>query len=139
VERFWSEIFLVDHAVVTDDEGSHAGDTVFSGCGDQREAADHSAFHHKIQFTKGSRRALSLQDFEKVPVIRFRTAGVALLDRFGDVLADGTFPIAISILPRKTILLTGRAHNALSILMHVVTFPRFERIVMLRLDIAAAN
>src|SRR5262245_55278439 len=39
--RARSEILLVDHALVIDDEGHHAGIAVLCRIGDERETADH--------------------------------------------------------------------------------------------------
>src|SRR5579863_3657924 len=128
IEGFDSEILLVDDAVLTDNEGLHAGDTIFSGRRNQGEAPDHYAFNHEVHLTKRRRRALALQNLEEISVVRFRLEVISLLDGLGDFFADRAAPATIRILPGEAVLRAGRADDALRVLVHVVTLARLESV-----------
>src|SRR5580704_5981416 len=100
IQGLRSKILLVDYAVVADHEGPHTRYVVLSGRGDKCEAADHDSLHHKIDFTERRLTALSFQDLEKIPMVRFRAKGIALFNCSGDVFTDRTAPRAIGVLPR---------------------------------------
>ena len=67
--------------------------------GNQRETTDHDASYNEIHFAKRCRRTLALQNLEEIAVILLRAGQVALVDRTRDVLANGTAPGAIRVLP----------------------------------------
>src|SRR5712691_1782172 len=65
-----AEVFLVDPALVIDDESHHAGAAPLGGPRDQRVAGDHVAVDDVAESPSRSMRALAREDFEEVPVIR---------------------------------------------------------------------
>src|SRR5204863_8325952 len=121
----WTEVFLVDHAVVTDDEGLDAGLAVFSGRRDQCEATNHQALDDELHLTERRRRSLTFQHFEVVAVVRL-TLAVALLDRNSNLFADGAAPGAVTLLPREAIFRPRRADDVLRVLIHVVPLARLQ-------------
>src|SRR4029453_4313598 len=72
-------------------------------------------------------------------VERLAFAAVAPLNRVGDGFSHWTAPGAIRVLPCQTILLPGRADDALRVLIHAGTLTLQKRVLMLRLDKAMAN
>ena len=65
IESGLSKIFLIDNAVVADDETLYPSDSVFGWSSYQGEAPDHQAFHHEVHFAEPRRRSLPFQNFEK--------------------------------------------------------------------------
>ena len=121
------------------DEGLHAGHQVLRRRGDQGEAADHHTLHHEVQLPERRRRTLPFQHLEVVPMVWRRALGVALRDRPGDRLPDGSLPASIGGLPGQTIPLPGRADDALGILVHPRTFVPGPGVFTLGLDEPAAH
>src|SRR5947207_3010098 len=87
VQGFRPKVFLVNHSVMTDDEGPHSSNVILSRCSDQGKAANHDTLHDEVHFAEWRRRALPLQDFKEIAMVRLRAAGVALLNRSGDIFA----------------------------------------------------
>src|SRR5271170_2815614 len=96
------EIFLVDNAVVADDEGPYTGDFILRRRSHQSKATDHYSFHDKIQFAERGCRALTLENLEEVAVVRF-AAAITLFDGPRDLVTYRPSPGAIGILPRQAI------------------------------------
>src|SRR4029079_4652689 len=134
-----AQVFLVDDAVVADDEGRDARKEVLRRRRNKREAADHRALHDEVHLAERRRRALPLQDFEEVAVVGNCFLGVALLDGLGDVLADGPAPRAVWILPRQAVLLAWFADDALRVLIDPGALVHHEGVLMLRLNISTAD
>src|SRR5712691_5223867 len=65
-----AEVFLVDPALVIDDESHHAGAAPLGGPRDQRVAGDHVAVDDVAESSSRSMRALAREDFKEVSVIR---------------------------------------------------------------------
>src|SRR2546427_4308042 len=65
-----AEVFLIDPALVIDDESHHAGAAPLGGPRDQRVAGDHVAVDDVAESSSRSMRALAREDSKKVPVIR---------------------------------------------------------------------
>src|SRR5713226_4581549 len=65
-----TEVFLIDPALVIDDESFHAGAAPLGGPGDQRVAGDHVAVDDVAESSSRSMRTLPREDFKEVPVIR---------------------------------------------------------------------
>src|SRR5688572_25930456 len=138
VERRRAEIFLVDHAVVTDDEGLEAGDAIRGRRGHQREAPDHHLVHHEVQLAERCRRSLPLQNLEEVPAVRLGPTRVALFDRARDGLADRAIPAPVRLPPREAVLCAWSADDALGVLGQLArTEP--VRVLVLRLHIPAGD
>src|SRR5215470_4466845 len=138
VDGFGAKVFFVNHAILADDEGLDSGDGVLSRSGYQRKASDHYIFHHEVHFAERRVRTLAFKDLEEIAVIGLGDA-VALLDRLGNFLADGTSPGAIGILPSQAVLLAGVADDALRKLVHVKAFPWLHGVLILRLHVAVAD
>src|SRR5262249_13746398 len=119
LERLRAEVLFVNHAILADDEGLDARDAVLNRRSGKREAADHRSLDDVVELPERRRRPLSFQDLEEVAVIRL-AGRVALLDRAGDLFADGSAPRAVGVLPRQAVLLARRADDPLRVLVHVV-------------------
>src|SRR4030095_6508773 len=85
LERGWAKILFIDDAVVTNHESLDPSDAILRRRRDEREATDHHTLDHKIQLTKRSRGALTLQNLKVVSVVRV-VCRVALLNRPADFL-----------------------------------------------------
>src|SRR6266850_5350878 len=72
-------------------------------------------------------------------MVRLGAARIPLFDRTGNFFADRTFPGALVVLPCQTILLTGRANDALGVLVYVVTLMGLKSVFMLGLHVTVAN
>src|SRR5437016_6154880 len=97
---FGSKVLLVNDTAVADQKGPYTRYFVLSGCGDKCKAADHDSLHYKIHFAEWHRRALSVQDLEKITMVRLRATRIALFNCSGDVFTNRTTPRAIGVLPR---------------------------------------
>src|SRR6266852_2373100 len=64
------EVFLIDPALVIDDESHHAGAAPLGGPRDQSVAGDHVAVDDVAESRSRSMRTLAREDFEEVSVIR---------------------------------------------------------------------
>src|SRR5215212_10010887 len=138
-ERVRAEVFLVDHAVVAHHEGLHPRDAVLRRCGDEREAADHHVLHDEVQLAERRGLPLPLEHLEVVAVEGLILARVALLKSARELLAHDPAPRAVRVLPRQPILLVRRADDVLRVLVNGVALARLERVLVLRLDVAAAD
>ena len=132
------KIFFPDDAVLTHHETLDAGVSILGRRSEQGKAADHLALDHVVQFSQRRGWALALEHFKEIPVIRFVAIRVPSGDRRRDFLTDWSIPSSVSVLPRETVLLSGRADDPLRVLIHAVSFLR-NRIFVLCLDIAAAD
>src|SRR2546422_8419839 len=65
-----AEVFLIDPALVIDDESHHAGAAPLGGPRDQSVAGDHVAVDDVAESSSRSMRTLAREDFEEVSVIR---------------------------------------------------------------------
>src|SRR5258706_6057627 len=138
IESLRPETFLVDNAVVADDEGPDTGDFILRRRSHEGKAPDHHSFHYEIQLAEWSCGALPFENLEKVAVVRL-AAGVTLFNGAGDLVTYRTSPGAIGILPRQAILLAGRANDALGILVNFIALVRLKSILVLSFHIAAAD
>jgi hypothetical protein len=138
-ERFQPEVLLVNHAVLTDDEGPDSSYVVYSGRSDEGKSADHDTLHYKVHFAKRCRRALSLQNLEEIAMVWFRAARIALFDRAGNVFAHRTIPLAVGVLPSQTILFTRSADDPLRVLIYLVDRALLKSIVVLLFDVTPAD
>src|SRR5258707_955852 len=138
-ECIWAEVLLVDDAVVADHEGLYTGDAVFGGRGDESEAADHDAFDDVVEFSERGGGALSFEDFEEVTVIWQFSGIVTLCDGASNLFADWALPLTVGRLPGEAVLLTGRADDALSVLVYAIELARSEGVGVLGFDEAVAN
>src|SRR6185369_6680763 len=139
LDRLWTKVLLIDHSVMTDHERLHAGHAVLCRKRDQREAADHCALDDKIHLAKRRCRSLTFQHLEEVTVERFSTIRVAPCNRGRHLLSDRTIPLAIGGLPGEPILSSRRADDPLCILIHAGSATLGERVLVLSLDVAAAD
>jgi hypothetical protein len=73
-----AEILLVDGSVVIDKEGHYAGVAVFSGIGNEREAADHVAAHNVVDGAAGRARPLRGKNLIIIAVKRRTASGLAI-------------------------------------------------------------
>ena len=138
IESLRPEIFLVDNAVVADDEGPHTGDCILRRRSHEGKAPDHYSFNYEIQFAEWSCRALPFENLEEVAVVRL-AAAITLFNGAGDLVTYRTSPGAIGVLPRQAILLAGRANDALGILVNLVALVRLKSILVLSFYIAAGD
>src|SRR4029077_12924782 len=60
-------------------------------------------------------------------------------DSAGDLFADWSVPAPIGILPSQAILLAGRAHDGLSVLVHGVSLMRLKGVFMLCFHVTMAD
>src|SRR5215218_6104679 len=138
-ERVRAEVFLVDHAVVAHHEGLHPRDAVLRRRGDEREAADHHALQDEVHLAERRGLPLPLEHLEVVAVEGLILARVALLKSARERLADDPAPRAVGVLPRQAVLRARRADDVLRVLVNIVALARLERVLVLRLDVAAAD
>src|SRR6185436_13768708 len=124
---------------MTDNKGPHSGYVILSRRSNQGEAADHGTLHHKVHLAQRRRRALPLQDFEEISMVRVRAAGVALFNRSGNVFAHWTGPGAIGVFPGQAIMLARSTDNALGILVYVVDRALLNGIFVLRFHVTTAD
>src|SRR6185503_5121291 len=137
-ESLWTKVFLIDHAVMTHDEGLHAGNSVLCGKGNQREPADHHVLNDEVQLAKRRCRSLSFQHSEEVAVKGFISAGIAALNCRSYFFTDWTTPRTIFVFPGQPILLARRADDALSVLIDAGTL-LYQCILVLRFDVASTD
>src|SRR5262249_50713352 len=129
----------VNNPVVTHDESLYSRFTELGRCRRQRESANHHTFHYKIHLPQRCRRSLSFQNFKKISVVWLRLTGVTLLQCAGNLFADRPPPAPVRVLPGQPVLLSRRAYNTLRVLVHIVSFPFLECILMLRFNIPMAD
>src|SRR5580704_5411657 len=134
-----SQVLLVNDAVVADDKCLYSRNAVFRRPGNQREAADHGAFHYIVEFSERRCWALALQSFEMVAVVGLRFVCVAFFDSFGDRVPNGSALSPVRIPPSQTILFAGRTDNALSVLINAAIVVNFRSVFLLSLRIATAD
>ena len=118
--RVTAEIFLIDNAVLVDDEGHDAGIAIGGRIGDHREAARHTIVEDVIPGAAGRIRPLLGQNPEIVAVIgprlHMRGAGpVTGRPGLGDERAQRAFLFAWFDGPIEPITLSNRAHVVLRI------------------------
>ena len=96
-------------------------------------------FDHEVHLAHRRGRALALQDLEVVAVVGLVAVAVALGDDPGDPLAHRPLPRSVGALPRQAVLLAGGADDALRVLIHRERLALLEGVLVLRLDVAAAD
>src|SRR5215475_6364996 len=139
IECLRPKVFFINNAILADDEGLNTGYGVLGGTGNQSKASDHYIFHHKVHLPKWRVRALPFEHFEKITMVGIGAVAVALLDRLSNLLADRAAPGAVGVLPGQAILPSRCAHDALGILVDVITLARLHGIFILRLHVTVAD
>src|SRR5262245_11488153 len=72
-------------------------------------------------------------------MVWLRAAGVALLNRSGNLFANRSGPTTVRVLPCQTILFAWSAYNALSVLIRLVAIALLKCIFVLCFHVATAN
>src|SRR4029453_9742364 len=88
--RVRPEVLLVNDTVVVDLEGLNSRHPVVRRPGHRGEASDHHALHHVVASAQAGGGSLCSQDAEVVAVEGLRLVRVALGQRLGDALAEGS-------------------------------------------------
>ena len=100
LESVRTQILLIDHSVVADDESHYSGDSILRRKSNEREAADHRSLHDIIHLPERRVRSLPLQHSKVITVVGLsRSSGVTAFNGARHIFTNRPVPCAVRILP----------------------------------------